>query len=74
MGEEADADAAAGFEGAFVGLFACGEDFEEGRFTGTVGAEHAAAFAFVEAEGDAGEEGLEAVGFGDFLTGEEESH
>ncbi len=53
LGEVADLDAAAGFEGAFVGLFAAGEDFEESGFARTVGAEHTAAFAFVEAEGDA---------------------
>jgi len=57
-----------------VGLAALGEDFEERRFAGAVGANQADAVAFVNAERNVSKEKRRAVGLGQSLSIQKERH
>ena len=64
LGDVADLGFAKAGDVAVVGGFEAGEDFEEGRFAGAVGADEADAFAVAQVERDVREERAWAVGFG----------
>ena len=62
--EDAHAGAPRHVDDAVRGDLVAGEDLEEGRLAGAVGADEAVARAGVQLEGDALEEGVAAEGFG----------
>jgi hypothetical protein len=63
--------AAEPIDGAGVGGFVFGDDFEEGGFSAAVGSDDDEALSAGEVEGDVFEEGVVFVGFGEVLDGEE---
>ena len=74
LGEVADAHAAAGDDLAFVGGFAAGEDLQQRRFAGTVGADQPDPFAGPQFDPQIGEQRTMAETLGEAAAAEQKTH